>query len=127
MPQFSQTSKDQLQTCHQDLQLVFHSVIEKLDCTIVQGHRSTEEQHRLYEEGKTLVMHSKHNDRPSRAVDVAPYPINWNDTEGFYRFAYFVLGVAHVLGVDLRWGGDWDRDWDHEDQRFNDLVHFELP
>ena len=69
---------------------------------------------------------SHHNSDPSRAVDVAPYPIDWNDTERFGRFAGFVLGMAAAMGIPLRWGGDWDRDNDTHDQKFNDLVHFEL-
>jgi len=27
---------------------------------------------------------------------------------------------------DLRWGGDWDRDTQVDDNNFDDLVHFEL-
>jgi hypothetical protein len=62
----------------------------------------------------------------SRAVDVAPYPIDWNDTRRFDHFAGIVVGIAHRSGVKIRWGGNWDRDNDLNDQNFNDLVHFEL-
>ena len=38
----------------------------------------------------------------------------------------FVIGLAAGIDVNLRWGGDWDRDFDLKDQRFNDYPHFEL-
>lgn len=71
-------------------------------------------------------MDSKHLALPSRAVDVAPYPINWGDKKRFYHFAGYVQGLAAQLGISLRWGGDWDGDNDLNDQTFFDLVHFEL-
>jgi len=30
------------------------------------------------------------------------------------------------MGVDLRWGGDWDGDTEVRDNGFDDLVHFEI-
>ena len=30
------------------------------------------------------------------------------------------------MGIDLRWGGDWDRDTEVRDNTFDDLVHFEI-
>jgi len=30
------------------------------------------------------------------------------------------------MGVTLRWGGDWDRDTEVQDNSFDDLVHFEI-
>ena len=36
------------------------------------------------------------------------------------------MGVASQMGIKIRWGGDWDRDTDLSDNRFNDLPHFEL-
>jgi len=59
------------------------------------------------------------------AVDVAPYPIDWDDLPRFRRFAYYVIGMADGLGVTLRWGGDWDSD-PKTKNNFDDLVHFEL-
>ena len=68
----------------------------------------------------------RHNALPSKAVDVAPYPIDWEDREGFILFAGYVLGVASQLGLNIRWGGDWDGDFDLSDNEFDDLVHFEM-
>ena len=59
-------------------------------------------------------------------IDVAPCPIQWNNSKRFYHFAGYVKGVADSLGIKICWGGDWDKDNDFDDQTFNDLVHFEL-
>ncbi len=126
MPRFSARSRRQLETCHKDLRRLFDKVIVSWDCTILEGHRTQERQAQLLREGKSKVQISKHNYRPSLAVDVAPYPIDWEDTERFVEFGLYVLQVAGDLGLSIRWGGDWDGDGDLTDQSFNDLVHFEI-
>lgn len=45
--------------------------------------------------------------------------------EHYCQLAGFYLGTAHILGIPLRWGGDWDDDRDLFDQSFDDLGHFE--
>ena len=41
-------------------------------------------------------------------------------------FAGFVLGLARGMGINLRWGGDWDQDFEVMDNRFDDFPHFEV-
>jgi len=48
------------------------------------------------------------------------------DVARWYYFGGFVLGTAQELGIDIRWGGDWDGDRDLDDQSFDDLPHFEV-
>lgn len=128
MPTFGKTSRKRLSQCDPRLQQLFNEVIKNYDCSILQGHRSEEEQNRYFDEGKSKVRYpnSKHNSKPSRAVDVAPYPLDWNNTNRFYHFAGCVQGIATQMGIKIRWGGDWDSDKDFSDQNFNDLPHFEL-
>lgn len=128
MPKFSIRSTTELLTCKEDLQELFNEVIKYFDCTIIQGQRGAEEQNRLFEQGfsKLRFPHSKHNDKPSSAVDVVPYPINWNDKFRFYYFGGFVKGIAEKMNIPLRWGGDWDNDTNVKDQTFMDYPHFEL-
>jgi len=139
MPSYSQQSAHQLSTCHRLLQVLFNKVIKTYDCTIIEGHRPPSEQHALVEAGRSKVEHSKHNDSPANAVDAAPYiqgrGIPWpepgspdyvKDLAQFYHFAGYVLAMAESMHIRLRWGGDWDRDHDLADQKFDDLVHFEL-
>lgn len=134
MPRFSDESFSKLSTCHIDLQTLFYEVVKNFDCTVLEGHRGQADQDKAYADGKSKLKwpNGNHNANPSNAVDVSPYPINWNDTKRFYYFAGYVLGVAHKLKDEgkithsIRFGGDWDRDNDLSDQTFNDLVHFEL-
>jgi peptidoglycan L-alanyl-D-glutamate endopeptidase CwlK len=126
MPSFSNFSLQRLESCDPLLILLFNEIVKHFDCRVLEGHRSRTMQLALYEEGKTKVKFSKHNYSPSLAVDVAPYPIDWNDTPRFYMFGGYVLGTADQMGVAVRWGGDWDGDKETADQNFMDLVHFEL-
>jgi len=131
MPRFGKTSTKRLDTCHVDLQRLFNRVVEKFDCSVVQGYRGQEEQDRYFDTGKSKVKfpNGKHNGKPSEAADVAPFingDISWNQKHCLY-FAGYVLGVASEMKIKIRWGGDWDMDNEAmTDQKFQDLVHFEL-
>ena len=128
MPTFGNKSKEKLLTCDQKLQLVCWEAIALMDFTVLDGHRNEETQNKLFEEGKSKLRwpDSKHNIYLSRAIDVAPYPIDWEDKERFYMLAGIMFGVADRHRIKLRWGGDWDGDFSFKDQSFNDLPHFEL-
>ena len=128
MPYFGKKSKERLNTCDSNLQKVFNEVIKHVDCSVLEGHRSKDRQNKLYEEGKTKVKYpnGRHNRQPSSAVDVTPYPVDWKDRERQTLFAGFVIGVASQMGINLRWGGDWDQDFQVVDNRFDDFPHFEL-
>lgn len=103
-------------------------VIQFYDCRVLCGHRDKAAQDEAYHSKRSKVRwpNSKHNKTPSLAVDVAPYPVDWTDLDRFKVFGGFVLGVAATMGVKIRWGRDWDQDWDFGDQDFNDYPHFEL-
>jgi len=128
MPKFGKRSLKNLATCDGKLQQVFNEVIKYIDCSVLEGHSSEERQDKLYDEGKTKVRFPKgrHNSFPSRAVDVTPYPVDWSDRERQTLFAGFVLGMARGMDINLRWGGDWDQDFEVADNRFDDFPHFEV-
>jgi len=128
MPYFGKSSKKRLNTCDNKLQKVFNEVIKHVDCSVLEGHRDKDRQNKLYEEGKTKVKYpdGRHNRQPSSAVDVTPYPVDWKDRERQTLFAGFVIGVASQMNINLRWGGDWDQDFQVVDNRFDDFPHFEL-
>ena len=128
MPEFSKKSKENLLSCRAEIQDVFTEVIKHFDCSVIEGHRDKERQDKMAREKRSKVVYpqSKHNSFPSKACDAVPYPVDWNDKNRFYYFAGFVMGVAKVKGISLRWGGDWDRDFETKDNRFNDLPHFEI-
>ena len=128
MPSFSDKSLAKLATCDPLLQRVFREAIQNFDCTILEGHRDQARQNQMVAEGKSQVRwpDGKHNTVPSCAVDVTPYPIQWEDRERQTLFAGYVLATAKAMGISLRWGGDWDRDTEVRDNTFDDLVHFEI-
>lgn len=134
MPNFSKHSEDQLATCHEDLQKIFYTVINFFDCRVMQGHRGQEEQDFYYANGDSQVKYpnSAHNSTPSMAADVAPWPIDWKGRENMTYLAGYVKGIAQIYytaGVTthlIRWGGDWDNDFQTKDNGFDDLIHFEL-
>ena len=141
MFKYGKRSSNNLGECHDDLIILFTEVIKYIDCSIVDGARSEEEQNKLFHAGKSKVEYpnSKHNvtdEMPlSMAIDAAPYingGIPWNDTRYFYYFGGFVLAVAEILYANgkmkhkTRWGGDWSQNHCFNDQSFHDLPHFEL-
>ncbi len=128
MPNFSNRSKRRLAQCDDRLQEILNKAIELVDFSILEGHRDEEKQNRMVAEGKSQLSwpNSRHNKNPSLAVDIAPYPIDWDDIRRFDRLSGVISGIAWTKGIEIRWGGDWDRDWDLQDNRFNDLPHFEL-
>ena len=128
MPYYSKRSRSRLETAHQLLQDLFNEVIKHADCTILEGHRDEQRQNMLYQQGKSKVQYpdSRHNALPSLAVDVAPYPIDWDNRERFILFGGFVLGIASQMNIKIRWGGDWGMNFDPKDESFSDTPHFEL-
>lgn len=140
MYKFSRRSHIKKITCHKDLQLILDDSIKVVDFTILEGARSQETQITYFAQGRSKLdgVHkkSKHqvsDEQPlSMAVDIAPYPIDWNDRFRFAFLAGVMRGVATGLLEEgkithrLRWGGDWDSDNDFKDQTFFDLPHFEL-
>ena len=95
-----------------------------MDVTIIEGVRSKERQEQLLAQGKTKTKYSKHI--TGKAVDLAPYPINWEDREMFHYMGGMLRGIGQSMGLKIRWGGDWDSDGDINDNKFDDLVHVEI-
>ncbi|WP_369608208.1 M15 family metallopeptidase [Snodgrassella alvi] len=59
---------------------------------------------------------SKHSQ--GRAVDLVPYPVDWNDLAKFRSIAEAMKQAAKELDVSINWGGDW--------QKTKDYPHFEV-
>ncbi len=128
MPKFGSTSKLRLTTCHPEIRAVMNDAIKVIDIKIISGRRDEEQQTAAYEAGMSQVPWPKstHNTDPSEGIDVAPYPISWDDRERFTLMAGIILGIAYKMGIALRWGGDWDQDTEVKDNKFDDLGHFEV-
>jgi peptidoglycan L-alanyl-D-glutamate endopeptidase CwlK len=130
MNQYSKASKNILSTCDIKLQTLFNEVIKYYDCSIICGYRDKAAQDIAYITGKskTAWPYSKHNIKPSRAVDTYPYQktsITFDTKECIY-YAGVVKGIAYMLGIPIRWGGDFNRNNILKDETFADFGHFEL-
>jgi len=152
MPYFSLESRKNMEGIHPDLAYVLHYAINYLDFKVVEGVRSTERQQTLFHQDPPVTTIdgvsklSKHQIQPStgygHAVDLYPYPIDdLSSLSGirrekalrrFVALAFFIKGLWEAMRRQeqvhgsLRWGGDWDSDFDFNDQRFDDLPHIEI-
>lgn len=127
MPTFSRRSLARLETCDHRLQMVLKRAITRYDFTVLCGHRTKEEQQDAFERGASKLQwpRSKHNKKPSLAVDVAPFPIDWDNLERFRELAAVIMDEASKLGIKLRWGGDFNMNGKPDD-KFVDMPHFEI-
>ena len=133
MPKFSNTSKTQLATCDKRIQNVMNEVIKYIDFAVVEGFRNKAAQDKAFATGKSKVRwpYGNHNKSPSKAVDIAPWPIDWSDNEkALRRFVFLaghVMAVAKIAGIKFRWGGDWNGNDDLRDENgLIDFPHFEV-
>lgn len=131
----TEESQRRLDTCHDDLRKVFMEVDKYIPLQILEGERGQVAQDAAYyavpQRSKVKWPNSKHNttkDRPKAlAVDAMPLPIEWNNIKKLHFFAGFVMAIAYSMGIDLRWGGDWDGDKILGEPNDDwDKPHFEL-
>jgi peptidoglycan L-alanyl-D-glutamate endopeptidase CwlK len=147
MPKFGNRSINNLSGAHPEIQRLFNEVIKHIDCTVLCGHRGQAEQDAAFNAGNSKLRYpqSKHNKQPSLAADVmrwyADKPnVRWPDLKGLNpeelkkareyastaHFAGVVRGMALVLGIPIRWGGDWNRDFELQNGDDWDMPHYEL-
>lgn len=60
------------------------------------------------------------------AVDLAPYPIDFNDKARYVALYHLIMNAAKEEDVALRSGMDWDKDGNLMEKGETDLGHFEL-
>lgn len=126
MPFFSLRSKERLATCHEDIRKVCGELIKTYDFSVTCGHRGKQDQEKAFKAGTSNVHFPKsaHNKLPSLAVDLVPYPVDWNDIGRFRELAAAFMAVAKVLKdreeiySDFVWGGNW--------KTLKDYPHFEI-
>ena len=127
------TSLARLQGVDETLVNVVKRAIEisEVDFTVMEGVRTLERQRELYAQGRTTpgkivtwTMKSKHIE--GKAVDLVPYPLDWNDIEKFNKIKDAMFQAAKELDVNLRWGADWDGDGKYREKGEYDSPHFEI-
>jgi peptidoglycan L-alanyl-D-glutamate endopeptidase CwlK len=115
-------SRRNLATCHPDIQIVCNDAIRLVDFSVLCGHRGREAQEDAFESGASKLRwpFSRHNGLPATAVDLAPFPIDWNDLDRFADLAACMKWCAALRSISIEWGGEiWLPD-------FYDGPHFQL-
>ena len=115
--------------------------ITEQDFVVVEGKRSREQMMINYGLGRTAAQLAKFgipasyakpkeakvtwlnnpfasNHASGKAVDVVPYPVDWNDISKFRTIFAAFQQAADELGVIIRWGGHF--------QKSKDYPHIEL-
>lgn len=141
MIHLSRRSLDRLDGVHPDLRRVVACAANiaeaEEDFTVLEGVRTPARQKELYAQGRTKpgpvvtwTLNSNHFVNPKtgfgHAVDLAPYPIDWNDLGRFTKLALLMFRAAAIEGVKIRWGADWDMDGKFREKGETDSPHFEL-
>ena len=111
-------SLQNLSGVHPDLVAVVKLAISitEQDFTVIEGIRNINRQRELVKAGKSTTMNSRHI--TGHAVDMVPWPVDWNDLERFEVMSEAMKQAAEELDTPLVWGGDW--------KSFYDAPHFEL-
>jgi peptidoglycan L-alanyl-D-glutamate endopeptidase CwlK len=148
LPSFSQRSLERRAGVHPDLCRLADRAVLRFDCTVLHngGVRSPELQLDLYNQKLTKTLDSKHlmqMDGWGHALDLAPWwpdepHVRWPGEEGISEaerierwrrwsaFGGYMMGLAEWMGINVRWGQDWDRDWNFAEHSFIDSPHWEL-
>lgn len=116
-------SLERLASCDTKLQELANMMLERspFDLTITCGFRGEKEQNEAYQNGKSNARfgQSKHNTYPSQAVDICPYPIDWEETNPRWtQMALNAMWCAGKLGFEITWGGTF--------KNITDKPHIEL-
>lgn len=135
----SQRSISNLRGVHPDLVAVVKRAIEitEQDFIVIEGVRTQERQDELWAQGRTkpgpivtwtkdASSHGIGKDGYGHAVDICPFPVDWNDISKFDAIYVAMMTAAQELGVRLRYGGDWDMDGRLREKGETDSPHFEL-
>lgn len=131
-------SRKRLQGVHPDLVRVVERAIEvsRQDFTVLCGVRTLAEQRELYAQGRTKpgrkvtwTLNSRHipqDDGFGHAVDLVPFPLDWNNAEAFEAIMVAMMRASRELKIPIRWGKNWDMDDKPGEAGETDSPHFEL-
>jgi len=121
MFKFSTRSQNKLDSCHPNLIDLMEAAIKTspIDFSVTCGRRSEKAQNDAYARGASKVKYPKsmHNQNPSLAVDIQPYPYTKEDRKDkkhkkFRELSEHIKALAEemeipVLNGGLAWGWDW--------------------
>lgn len=162
--QFSIRSKSRKQGLHPVLDKILDRAItiSQIDFMVLEGVRSDEQCYINYGKGRTVSQchakgvpvkyakpsaakvtwlnnplsskHRKQADGYGHAVDVVPFPLDWNDLSKFDKIAKAMFEAEKQLKAEgiipsttnLRWGANWDNDGQYREKGETDSPHFEI-
>nr|WP_281959196.1 M15 family metallopeptidase [Enterobacter mori] len=106
---FSQRSENNLKGVKPQLVAVVRRALElsSVDFGITEGLRTQERQKKLYAEGKSQTMNSRH--LTGEAVDVVAYvggTVSW-EFQLYRKIADAFKQAAQELNTSVEWGGEW--------------------
>jgi len=145
---FSKKSIDNIEQADNRLQLVTYGAMDELnenpqnwkisDFGVLYSYRTVQLQFSFFKKGRELrngiwvkvgrtvtdkdgyKKRSYHNYLPSYAIDVAPYPTDWQDIESFKELGRLFKYVANKLDIPIEWGAEiW--------KGLKDYPHFQIP
>lgn len=146
-------SLDRLAGIHPDLASVVKRAIELTtqDFSVLEGVRSDARQRELYGQGRTAAElravgvdpalakpgmdqvtwtlksnHFKQADGYGHAVDLVPYPLDWNTLAKFDAIADAMMKAAAEFGLRLRHGADWNQNGKRREKGESDNPHWEI-
>lgn len=116
--ELSELSVERLRGVKTPLQRVCEEAFKNMpfDIIVLEGMRTLERQKQLVATGKSQTLNSKH--LTGDAIDIAPYPIDWNDTSRFKEMAKVMADASERLKIHIVWGGSW--------KTLVDMPHFQL-
>jgi peptidoglycan L-alanyl-D-glutamate endopeptidase CwlK len=110
---------------HPDIRRLMVEAIKTspIDFTIIETVRSVRKQKENIKKGVSKTLKSRHIPEFNKsglceAIDIAPYPIDWQDLERFRALAAHIKRTAQKLNIPITWGGDW--------KTLIDMPHYEL-
>jgi len=90
--------------------------------TFGEVYRTAEQQKIYFDSGRSKTMNSRHLDRLAVDFNVFRDSVLLNKPVDFKPLGDYWEG----LHEDNRWGGDWDRDDNLDEETFKDPYHFEM-
>jgi peptidoglycan L-alanyl-D-glutamate endopeptidase CwlK len=89
------------------------------DFRIFEGHRTPERQKKLFRQGFSKTLNSKHLLKPSNAIDVIEFPWSWAGFIVSKEYLNFVTSfLSNEKFKNIEWGGSW--------KNFKDFPHFQI-
>ena len=117
MPSFGKASLKHYDTLHPDLQKICKEVINDFDFSIICGYRNEEDQNKAFKDGRSNAKfgESLHNEYPSKAVDVIPYPTGFGVLKEQKLLVQHFYAVSYSLRIPIRSGCLFStlEDWPH--------------